>query len=355
VIESRVRLTYTKVAAVLSETDTAEIRAWRAELASLVPQLERMRALMLLLSKHRIAAGSLDLDLPEALVDLSEEGRSIGLRLLERNDAHRLIEEFMLEANRAVAAFLTERGVPLPYRIHEAPDPADVDELNQLLGAFGLRLHYDGRVEPHDVQRLLQRLDGHPLARVLARQVLRSLRQARYATTNAGHFGLAFPVYCHFTSPIRRHPDLLVHRQLGRVFDGRLGEAREQAARLEEASAESSRLERAAVEAERAMLDLRKAEFMLGHLLEPARGTVVSVVRFGIFVELDAYPVEGLVRSEEGAHDRRRYRIGERVVVEATAVSLGRRQIDFRLLERLDGTERPRSPKVPTPRRRRAK
>jgi ribonuclease R len=340
VIESRARLTYAKVAAVLSETDTAEIRAWRAELAPLVPQLERMRALMLLLARRRIAAGSLDLDLPEALVDLSEEGRSIGLRLLERNDAHRLIEEFMLEANRAVAAFLTERGVPLPYRIHEAPDPTDVDELNQLLGAFGLRLDYHGRVEPTDVQRLLQRLEGRPLARVLTRHVLRSLKQARYATANAGHFGLAFPVYCHFTSPIRRYPDLLLHRQLARLLDGRVEEARAESSRLEAASVESSRLERVALEAERAMLDVKKAEFMLGHLLEPARGTVVSVARFGSFVELDAYPIEGLVRCTEGAHDRRPFRLGERVVVEATVVSLERRQIDFRLLERLDGERR---------------
>src|SRR6185369_1474934 len=141
-------------------------------------QLQRMHALMQSLSRRRFAAGSLDLDLPEALVDLSEEGRSIGLRLLDRNDAHRLIEEFMLEANRSVAAFLTERGVPLPYRIHEPPDPGDVDELNNLLAEFDLHLEYRGDVEPGDVQRLLRRLEGHPLARVLARQVLRSLKQA---------------------------------------------------------------------------------------------------------------------------------------------------------------------------------
>jgi len=331
VITSQARLTYTEVAAVLE----GDAQAPRAEIVPLVPQLQRMHALMQALSRRRFAAGSLDLDLPEALVDLSEEGRSIGLRLLDRNDAHRLIEEFMLEANRAVAAFLTERGVPLPYRIHEPPDPRDVDELNDLLAEFGLHLEYRGDVEPADVQRLLRRLEGHPLARVLARQVLRSLKQARYSTTNAGHFGLAFPVYCHFTSPIRRYPDLLVHRQLGRVFDSRVREARGEAARLEAASIDSSRLERLAVDAERAMLDLKKAEFMLHHLNEPVPATVVSVVRSGAFVELDAYPIDGLVRQDdEGPRARRPFRLGERLVVEATAASLERRQVDFRLVER---------------------
>jgi ribonuclease R len=310
-----------------------------------------MEALMRVLYRNRVAAGSLDLDLPEALVDLSEEGRSVGVRLLQRNDAHRLIEEFMLEANRAVAIFLGAQAVPLPYRIHEPPVPADVDELNAFIGAFGLRLAYDGRVRPADVQRLLRQLDGHPLARVLSRQVLRALTKAQYSTRNAGHFGLAFPDYCHFTSPIRRYPDLLVHRQLGRLFDGAGDAARAEAAALEKASVESSRAERAAMEAERAMLDLKKAEFMLGHLLEPGPATIVSVLKFGFFVELDAYPVEGLVRIESLADDRyrfvepqralvgqrkrQRYRLGDRVLVEATDVSLERRQIDFRLLERI--------------------
>ena len=353
VIKSRARLTYTKVAAVLSEADTPGIRAWRAELAALIPQLQAMLALMRVLYGNRLAAGSLDLDLPEALVDLSEEGRSIGVRLLERNDAHRLIEEFMLEANRAVATFLKDQRIPLPYRIHEPPDADDIDDLNAFLQAFGFTVRYHGRVEPRDVQRLLDQLQEHRLARVLSRQVLRSLKQAQYSTTNVGHFGLAFPIYCHFTSPIRRYPDLLVHRQLGRLFDGHSDAARAAGEALEAASVHSSQCEREAMEAERAMLDLKKAEFMLSHLLEPLPGTIVSVVSFGLFVELDAFPVEGLVRADDLAGDRyyfieaeralkgmrskQRFRLGDRVLVEATNVSLRRRQIDFALLKRLDG------------------
>lgn len=373
VLRSRTRLTYTQVAAMLSETDTPQIRAWRSALADLIPQLHHMYVLMRRLYEHRVAAGSLDLDLPEALIDLSEEGRSVGVRLLQRNDAHRLIEEFMLEANCAVAAFLDEREVPLPYRIHEPPDPDDVDDLNELLRAFGFRVAYDGAVRPQDVQRLLDALQGHRLARVLSRLVLRSLKQAQYATTNVGHFGLAFKRYCHFTSPIRRYPDLLVHRQLGHVLDAQLEPARAEADALEAASVNSSQCEREAMEAERAMLDLKKAEFMLAHLLEPEPGTIVSVMPFGFFVELDAYPIEGLVRADtlpgeryvfiederafKGLRTRRRFRLGDRVRVEATNVSLQRRQIDFTLLERLEPAPAaitPARPRHAPPRRRSA-
>lgn len=356
VIRSRARLTYNQVAAVLSDADTEQIRAWRADLGPLVAQLQQMRRLMQRLHAQRLRAGSLDLDLPEALIDLSEAGRSIGVRVAARNDAHRLIEEFMLEANRAVAAWLRDEDIPLPYRVHEAPATDDIDELNQQLAGFGLVVKYDGVVRPGDVQRLLDQLQNHRLGRVLSRQVLRALRQAQYSTVNVGHFGLAFPIYCHFTSPIRRYPDLLVHRQIGRLLDGDAEAARADAERLEAACVQSSQAERDAMEAERAMLDLRKADFMLDHLLEPEPGTVVSVISAGLFVELDAYPIEGLLpasalpgdryyfveaeRALKGMRTRQRFRLGDRVVVEATNASLARRQIDFALVRRLESAPR---------------
>jgi ribonuclease R len=332
-----------------------------------------MRDLMRKLHRNRVRAGSLDLDLPEALIDLSEEGRSVGVRLLDRNDAHRLIEEMMLEANCAVATYLTDLTVPFPYRIHEPPDPADIDELNEFLLPFGFHVAYEGQVEPSDVQRALDGIEKHRLARVLSRRLLRSLTKAQYSTNNAGHFGLAFSLYCHFTSPIRRYPDLLVHRQLGRIFDGKTKIAHEQGEQLEAASVRSSQAERDAMEAERAMVDLRKAEFMLDHLHEPYPGTIVSVASFGFFVELDAYPIEGLVRAEDlpgdhyrfiereqalqGARTRQRFRLGDRVLVETMNVSLRRRQIDLALLKRLTpaSSEREASRGTSVPKAKRAK
>ena len=328
VMRSRARLTYTEVAAALAGETV------RPAVAERLPQLRTMQALMQVLYRRRLRAGSLDLDLPEALIELSEEGRSVGVRVAARNDAHRIIEELMLAANQAVAKHLGALGVPFPYRIHEPPDPDDIDELNLFLGPFGVRV------------------EGRPLARVLSRQVLRSLAKAQYSVANAGHFGLAFADYCHFTSPIRRYPDLLVHRQLGRVFDGETARARDEAEAIEAASIASSQSEREAMEAERAMLDLKKAEFMREHLHETGPGTIVSVTSFGFYVELDAWPVEGLVRldtlddyyeyveAERALHARRkgrRFRLGDRVEVEAVDVSLRRRTIDFALRLRLRG------------------
>lgn len=352
VIRSRARLAYGEVAAVLSATETHEIAARREELGDLVPRLARMRDLMRVLARRRTSDGSLDLDLPEALVDLSEEGRSVGVRLSVRNDAHRIVEEAMLAANRAVAARLEEAGLPFPYRIHEAPDAADVVELNELLGAFGARIEFDAEAgpRPRDVQRALDVLSAHRLSRVLSRQVLRALKLAEYSTTNRGHFGLAFPVYCHFTSPIRRYPDLLVHRQLGALLDGRIDEARALAEAMAGLATSCSERERAAVAAERAMLDLKKAEFMLDHLLEPQEATVVSVARAGAWAELDAWPIEGRIdvsrlpepfeydarsRSLVGVRTGARFRLGDRLRVEATDVSLRRRQVGFALVEHL--------------------
>jgi len=352
VIRSHARLTYTQVAAALTPGD-AEHEAVCRQLGPLFEQLQRMQRFMTILYRSRVRAGSLDLDLPEALVELSDEGRSVGVRLQARNDAHRVIEELMLEANRAVAAHLREHDVPLPYRIHEPPDALDVDELNDYLQAFGFHVDYRDKVRPQDVQRLLNDLEGHRLARVLTRLTLRSLKQAQYNTRNAGHFGLAFPIYCHFTSPIRRYPDLLVHRQLGRLLDGDVAGAQAVAEELERASIDSSQAEREAMAAERAMLDLKKSEFMLGHLHEPLAGTIITVMNLGMFVELDDYPIEGLVRTDslrddryfyieeehvlKGMRTQQRFRLGDRVVIEVVAVSLRRREIDMALVKRLPG------------------
>ncbi len=349
VIRSRARLTYTRVAAELAAADGAPRSADPIGDPVIEAALRDMRALMRGLYENRMRAGALDLDLPEPIVQLSADGHCVGLGLRERNDAHRIIEELMLEANRAVAIHLRDRDVSFPYRIHEPPDPEELVELNEVLARFGLRVAIDDPVRPRDVQAVLDKLRGHPMEAVLSRRMLRSLTQARYSAINSGHFGLAFPIYCHFTSPIRRYPDLLVHRQLGRLFDGDVRPAAAEMEAIEAASAAASQCERNSMDAERAMLDLRRAEFMLQHLGEPHPGFVVGVASFGFFVELDAYPVEGLVRIQDvaddyyefveaesvlqGARTNRIIGLGDRVVVEAVDVSLQRRRIELALLE----------------------
>ncbi len=357
VIRSRARLSYEQVAALIAETDVESHAALRERLGAIVPMLRETRVLMQKLLARRLRAGALDLDLPEALLDLSEEGRIVGVRLASRNDAHRMIEELMLEANRAVASFIEGQGLPLPYRIHEEPDPADIETVNSVLAVAGARIETrHDRVRPRDVARALEVLASHRLARILSRRVLRALKQARYSTENQGHFGLAFETYCHFTSPIRRYPDLLVHRQLHSIFAQRAGQAQARAGLLVEEAQRSSTAERRAMEAERAMVDLKKAEFMLKHLYEAEPAAVVGVEKFGLFVELESAPIEGLLPADtlggtwtldarSGAlvqsGSRRRIRLGDRLVVEATRISLAQRRITFELAGEL-----PREPKA---------
>lgn len=368
VIRSRRRLTYTEVAAALARDGADGLEAARQSLGDLLPQIEGMRALMRKLYARRLAAGALDLDLPEAVVELSPEGRAVGVGYAPRNEAHRLIEEFMLEANRAVAETLTKVDVPIPYRIHEPPEVSAIYELNRFLHTAGVHIDTKSELTPAAVATALEELRGHALERVLSRQVLRALKQARYDVENVGHFGLAFSLYCHFTSPIRRYPDLLVHRQLVQWLEGNATRARQAGGEVRTAAEASSRRERDAMEAERAMVDLKKAEFLSSRMHRPEPATVVAVASFGFFAELDAYPVEGLARVEDlpgewrfddrtqvlyGVRSGRRLQLGDRVVVEATEVSLARRQITFQVLEMESGVRgKPPRPGPSGPRRR---
>ena len=236
---------------------------------------------MRVLYARRVRAGSLDLDLPEALVDLSDEGRSVGVRLLaaqRRAPADRGAHARGQPRRRR--ATCATRASRFPTASTSRPTPRRHRRAQRAASApFGLRVDYDDAVAPAPTCSACSTASqGHRLARVLSRQVLRALRQARYSTANAGHFGLAFPIYCHFTSPIRRYPDLLVHRQLGRLLDGDAERrARRRRAHRGRQRRAARSAEREAMEAERAMLDLKKAEFMLEHLLEPEPATVVSV------------------------------------------------------------------------------
>jgi ribonuclease R len=349
VIRSRARLTYTEVRDMVVRGEAETI----ARYEEVFPQLQVMEELALRLTAMRRQRGSLDFDLPEAEVVLGLRGRPEDIVRAERNLAHRIIEEFMLAANEAVATFLTEKGVPLPYRIHEPPDLEKMQAFQQFMAHLnhGFTLDEDG-IDPLQLQRLLDEVQGTSEERLVNHILLRSLKQARYSPENAGHFGLAADLYCHFTSPIRRYPDLIVHRLLGEVLQReQLSERRLDFWRshLPGMTEQASRNERRAMEAERDVIDLKKCQFMLGKEGEEFPGFISGVQSFGFFVELKDIFVEGLVHiatlkddyyqyEEElhrliGERRRREYRVGDEVVVRLTRVDLDRRQIDFELLE----------------------
>ncbi|MDH3998731.1 MAG: ribonuclease R, partial [Desulfuromonadales bacterium] len=345
VICSHARLTYTEVAAILVEKDD-ELRAARAEL---LDDLERMKCLAQLRIERRRERGSLDFDLPEAQIQLDLKGRPENIIRAERNLAHRLIEEFMLAANEAVAKWLTQRQQPLLFRVHEAPSEGRMADFQQFIANFnqGLAIPVQG-ITQKLLLELLERVAGCPEEHVINHVLLRSLPQAYYTTDNLGHFGLAAEYYCHFTSPIRRYPDLMVHRILKqRLTASKSTFASEPS--LEELAGQTSLAERRALEAERDIVKLKKCQFIADKLGLDYDGVIASVHAFGFFVELRDVYIEGLVHistleddfyqfEEErhrliGTSRRREFTIGDRVRVRVQKVDLQRREIDFSLVE----------------------
>ena len=338
VIRSAARLTYTEVRQALVDRDPAV----RARLGALVEPLERAEVLAQLLVARRHARGALDFDLPEAEIVLDLRGRPEQIIRAERSIAHRLIEEFMLAANEAVARELVRRKLPLLHRVHEAPGPEAVTALARFLEGFGLRLRLEaGRATPAAFQAVLERVAGRPEERLVNTVILRTMQQARYSAVPLGHFGLATECYTHFTSPIRRYPDLVVHRLLDVVTAGRGRVPPDLAGIAEEASAR----ERVAMEAEREIVQLKKIQFMQDKVGETYDGVVSGVTSFGFFVDLTAVFVEGLVHVTtlgddfyehveaqhllRGRRTRRSFRVGDPVRVTVAGVSIERRQIDF--------------------------
>jgi ribonuclease R len=363
VIRSRARLTYTGVNAILlGKSVDAEIAD-----PAVVAMLRDMHDLFERLRDRRRRRGSIDFDLPEAEIRLDEEGQIETITAAERNDAHRLIEEFMLAANEAVASELERQGVPAIYRIHEPPDPAKVELFDAFLSTLGYALGAPaGAVRPRHFQQLVERVSGTAVERPVALLMLRTMQQARYDTVNAGHFGLAMPTYTHFTSPIRRYPDLVVHRLLRERRRGELS-ARERdvlEAELPEVAALASQRERRAAEAERELVQWKKVRFMADRVGEEFDGYVTGVSAFGLFVELVDPFVEGLVHISTLADDeyryldsahvihgvraRRVYRLGDRVRVTVLRVDADRRLIDLGLAAQIDamraGAAAPRPP-----------
>ena len=362
IIRSDERMTYTSVNAILTDRDPDTM----AKYQRLVPMFELMGELFEVLNARRKRRGSVDFDLPEAQIVLDEKGFIENIIASERNVAHRLIEEFMLLANETVAGHLESRGMPALYRIHEPPDPLKVMQFEEFVSAFGFSLGApEGAVKPTHFQKLVEKIRGVPAERPIAFLMLRTMQKARYDSMNVGHFGLAAETYTHFTSPIRRYPDLVVHRLLRelrhtKVNDERKAELDED---LPEVGRHTSERERRAAEAEREILQWKKVRFMADKVGDVFDGYITGVAAFGMFVELIDHYVEGLVHVSTMADDYYRFReqshalfgentkktyaLGDRVRVQIVRVDMERRQIDLGLedvLEKVRRDERSRGP-----------
>jgi ribonuclease R len=348
VIRSDARMTYTEVNAILTDRDPVAATQY----ASFVPMLEHMRELFEVLLSRRRRRGSIDFDLPETEVVLSELGEIEAIVPSERNIAHRLIEEFMLLANETVASDLVARNMPALHRVHEAPDAGKVDDFEMFVSTLGYSLAVPSTgVTPRHFQALVTRIHDQPEERPIAALMLRTMQKARYEASSLGHFGLAAETYTHFTSPIRRYPDLLVHRRLREARGGSLNAARRAVleAGLEEIARHTSELERRANEAERELIQWKKVRFMADRVGEEYEGFISGVAPFGLFVGLVEPFVEGLVPISSMADDYYRfveqqhilrgestkkvYRLGDRVLVQVVRVDANRRQVDFALVE----------------------
>ena len=345
VIRSNYRMTYDEVNAIFAgDPDMA------AKYSDIMPMLGEMRRLKDILKAKRQRRGAIDFDLPEADIHLDGNGRAVGVSLHIRGEANMMIEEFMLAANETVARDGVDKGLPLMYRVHEAPDPERIKELNTFLHTLGYGVGNAEKVQPADVRKMLLKAAGSSEERVINNVTLRAMTKAKYSPDCDGHFGLAAKYYCHFTSPIRRYPDLLVHRALNESLEGRLDEEnlKRWKAYLPGASDQCSGREVTATEAERAADDLKKCEYMAQHIGEEYQGVISGVTQGGFFVEL-GNTVEGRVKVESLSGDRYewdekgyrlvgrftglQYRLGDEVKVRAVSADMETSRIEFELIE----------------------
>ena len=351
VINSNERMTYSAVNGILTDRDPQLLTQY----APLVPMFHLMEELFRILNDARRRRGSIDFDLNEAEVVIDEGGVVEAIIALQRNIAHRLIEEFMLLANETVASYLEAQHAPALYRVHEEPDILKVEKFEEFISGFGYSLGAPmSALRPRHFQKLLERIHGKPEEKPIAFLMLRSMQKARYAPENLGHFGLAASSYTHFTSPIRRYPDLVVHRALRAARHGSLtDEARDEwSEELPEVARHTSEMERRAADAERELLQWKKVKFMADKVGDEFDGYVTGVAAFGLFIELVEHFVEGLVhvstmaddyyRFVEAAHMLRGenthkvYRLGDKVKVQVIRVNMDVRQIELGLAEILE-------------------
>lgn len=340
------RMSYTSVKKILEDHDENEIR----EYEELVPMFELMQELAAILRKKRMKRGSIDFDFPETKIVLDDKGKPVEIKPYERNVATKIIEDFMLIANETVAQDYFWQELPFVYRTHDNPDTEKIKKLSTFINNFGYSIHIgQDEVHPKELQKLLQKIDGTPEEALISRLTLRSMKQAKYTTMSTGHFGLATPYYCHFTSPIRRYPDLQIHRIIKDNLRGRMNAKKIEHYDkiLPEVAKHSSEMERRADEAERETDKLKKVEYMSERIGEVFEGVISGVTEWGFYVELPN-TVEGLVHVTTLVDDyfhynestyelvgevtNIRYKLGQRVHVMVTGTDKILRTIDFRVV-----------------------
>ncbi|OPJ56441.1 ribonuclease R [Alkalithermobacter paradoxus] len=347
VINSKARMVYTDVSDILENEDQDLIKKYE----NLVPYFRNMEKLARILMERRYKRGAIDFDFPEAKILLDKKGRVEDVVKYERRIANRIIEEFMLVSNETIAEHFYWLSIPFVYRVHETPHVEKIENFNKFLSAFGYFIKGDlESVQPKALQQLLEEVEGKKEERVINTLMLRSLKQARYSPECIGHFGLAAKYYSHFTSPIRRYPDLQIHRIIKEFLNKKITSSRSEALKhIVAYSAEQSSLrERAAEDAERDVEDLKKAEYMSSKIGEEFDGIISSVTSFGIFIELDN-TIEGLVRLSSldddyyifdansytlrGEHTKKTYTIGDEVKVKVSKVNIELKEIEFSILQ----------------------
>ncbi|MDE7341751.1 MAG: ribonuclease R [Lachnospiraceae bacterium] len=337
------RMSYTSVKKILEDHDEQECREYEA----LVPMFEQMAELAALLREKRHKRGSIDFDFPETKILLDSEGHPVDIRPYERNVATKIIEDFMLIANETVAQHFFWLEIPFVYRTHDNPDPEKIMKLSTFLHNFGYYIKTSREeIHPKEIQKLLDKMEGTPEEMLISRLTLRSMKQAKYTVECSGHFGLACQYYCHFTSPIRRYPDLQIHRIIKEQLRGRLSDKRLEhyQEKLPAVAERSSKMERRAEEAERETDKLKKAEYMEGHIGEIFEGVISGITSWGVYVELPN-TVEGMIHVSKlpgdyfyydestyemvGQDTGMKYRLGESLKVCVDGVERMTRSIDF--------------------------
>lgn len=354
VMKSDRRMTYTNVAKIVDETDEEVTK----EYEELVPMFHLMQELAEVLRERRHKRGSINFDFPESKIIVDKSGKPIEIKPYDRNKATKIIEEFMLIANETVAEDFFWQEIPFVYRTHDNPDEDKIRKLAVFINNFGYSIKVGAEdIHPKELQKLLIKVEDTPEEALISRLTLRSMKQAKYTVANTGHFGLSAKYYCHFTSPIRRYPDLQIHRIIKENLNGKLGENRlnHYEKILVEVSNHSSKTERRADEAEREVQKMKKVEYMSDHIGETFEGVISGVTSWGMYVELPN-TVEGMIRVSEmkddyyiydeeryqmvGEHTKKIYKLGQKVMVEVVNADKVLRTIDFALVEAKPPKER---------------